>query len=228
MKIDSIVSLAECFFKGYSHNNLSTSTYSNGKGERHVRHVFHQFILSFSNPSHPLAKRSLCSPLFRIGSLVLQYHLSYFTPIEPIHLILSSIGNEGLVLERQLVKLRRVSHIRTTSDDEKPSENQYFAEQVLSVSLMMYQPHGTFRLVALGGEENLLDLSDQVPWRNSLSPSSLGTAAGLTHFLNALFWMGETWNRGWNNTLDMIDTIVGFQVRLQSLHGHVYLMRLVC
>lgn len=156
--------------------------------------------------------------------LILQYHLSYFTPIEAADILRPSNDIEGLILGRQFAKLRRVSHSSTTSHDGKPSEHQHFAEQILSVALMIYKPHGTFRLIALGGNGVSRDFFKSFNYaridpenRLVIHPDLLGRAAGLAHFLNALSWLIRTWDKGWNDTLDTIQAVVGFQVSWKSI-----------
>lgn len=211
MDINAIAFLAECFYKDCP-----------GESRRNEDQAFQQFIVSFSNISHHLAKRSLHRVYFTGSSglprLALQYHSSHLAPVGSVGIPTPSLETEGLVLERQVFKIRRVSHVLTQSCGEKSHEDQHFAERILSISLTMNQ-HGTFQLVALGDIDANVDTDEdkEYAFRKDkktldLDLYALGKETGLTHFLIALIWLMETWNQGWNDTLDGIDDIIGFHV----------------
>lgn len=215
MGTDAIVFLAKCFL------NRGSSLYH----LRYEQQDFQRFILSFSNLSHPLATRSLQTVHYpgesRVNLSALQYHLSYFAPIEAAGIPTPSLETGGLVLDRPFFKIRRASHhtVHPPSRGEYPDEEQHFVERVFSISLMTYGQLGTFQLVVLGDIGANVNMNTFQGW--ALEPNenplglecdSLGTAVGLSQFLIALAWLVQTWNQGWNDTLDAIDEIVGFHV----------------
>lgn len=96
---------------------------------------------------------------------------------------------------------------------------------------MIYQPHGTFRLITLGDKGAIVqDPGVDNIWPSSFAKerlgidyNSLGAASGLLHFLVALFWLMETsWNKRWNDTLDSVDEILTFNA--SSCHPSTYIM----
>lgn len=212
MNAKEIVFLAECFLREFS----GVSCSNGGTGE-----AFQSFVLSFSNLSHPLAKRSLSrvhpEPQRNHILLECQYHLNHFAPISPSSHSGTSPETEGLVLERQFYKIHRVSHSLTKSGDENSTREQLFVERVVSVSLTMHETSGTFQIVTLGdtGATHLKGgwgPFGKRPETLNIECNALGTAAGLSHFLIATVRIIETWNQGWTDTLDAIDDIVGFNV----------------
>lgn len=221
MNIKEIVFLANCFFSESSGFSCSSGqTYSDHRGPG--RTAFRSFVLSFSNLSHSLAKRSLSRVHLEPprGHMLLecQYHLNHFAPISPSRHSGASLETEGLVLERQFYKIHRVSHGLTKSGDENSTREQLFVERVVSVSLTMHETSGTFQIVTLGdtGAKHLKEVLG-LPFGKgqetlNIECNALGTAAGLSHFLIATVRIMETWNQGWTDTLDAIDDIVGFNV----------------
>lgn len=174
------------------------------------------FILAFSNFSHPLAKRSLRyhSSYSRDRPMVLQYHLRHIAPVRLGKTVLPPL--EGLVLERQMASIAY-----REKDDEEPGKEQYFEERVLSVAFHVYNVAGGFRLLTLGdcgvklpvapGKSMFLGDKRKI----EIDPSASGKGAGLAHFLVAMSWLLETWYQGWDDTLTTIDKIISFDVSSQ-------------
>lgn len=214
MDINTLTFLAKCYLKEFNYDNNDMVN---------QQRAFQLFIVSFSNLSHPLAKRSLVNLSFGIGPsrarLRLQYHLSHLAPVGSADLM-SSLETEGLVLERQFFKIRRVSHVPTQHGDTKAEDEQYFEERILSLSLTMDQRLGTFYLIILGdkganvdtGQPKAMAFNEMPEIKPHLDEVALGTVAGISHFLQALACLLETWHQGWNKTLDAIENIVGFHV----------------
>lgn len=222
MKFEEIILLAGHFSLSEDQENLERS-------------AFQQFILSFSNPFHPLAKRSWRKPLRAGGKnkepppiMAYQYHLSYFAPLESQ---LSPQEAEGLVLERQYAKIRPIAHVSTQNGHGISTKEQHFSERVLSISLMVYGKPGTFKIVALGDKGDQLEIQGAISRGEKLlgvePRSSVKTpAACLTHFLITLRALLDIWHRGWEDTLDAINNIVRFNVSLNSLwvsHPNAYI-----
>lgn len=215
MDISTLIFLAECCLKGRIDGMVDE------------QQAFQQLILSFSNLSHPLARRSLVK-LYSLRwdsraapRLGLQYHLSHLAPMGSADLM-SPPETEGLVLERQFFKIRRVSHVPTQRGDKNMDDEQYFEQRILSASLMVNQHLGTFYIIVLGdkganvdfGNPKLLALNATKNESSRLDGKVLGTGAGLSQFLIALVSLLNTWHQGWNETLDAINDIVGFDVSL--------------
>lgn len=225
LDISTLTFLAECCVKG---SNYDMVYEGHDCAMVNEERAFQKFILSFSNLSHPLAKRSLVDLRYGNGPrLGLQYHLSHLAPVGLAEDPMPLLETEGLVLERQFFRIRRVSHVSIPHGDKKMDDEQYFEERILSVSLTMNQHLGTFYIIVLGdkgakvdtGNEKLLPFPSTEPNKKSspIDGEALGTGAGLSHFLIALVWLLETWYQGWNETLDAIDDIVGFHVSLSLM-----------
>jgi hypothetical protein len=57
--------------------------------------------------------------------------------------------------------------------------------------------------------------------RTSIYPWSSGRRSGYAHFLVALYLLLEPWHRCWNSTLDTIDNLISFKVRLDIASDRV-------
>lgn len=118
MKFAEIIFLAGHFSKQFSASDAQTHL---------ERSAFQQFILSFCNPFHPLAKRSWRKPLRARGKnkepphmMAYQYHLSYFAPA-PSQSLTHEI--EGLVLERLSATIWPIAHDFSPSDHGISTKN---------------------------------------------------------------------------------------------------------
>lgn len=221
MDISTLMFLAQCFIKGRHCDMVNDESSS-----QELILSFSNLILSFSNLSHPLAKRSLVDASHRNSPsgtrLGLQYHLSHLALVRLAEDLMPSLETEGLVLERQFFRIRRVSLIPTQGGDKKMDDEQYFEERILSVSLMINQHLGTFYIIVLGDKGANVHtggLKDFAPAGTDKKSShidgkALGIGAGLSHFLIALEQLLETWYQGWNESLDAINDIVSFDVSL--------------
>lgn len=208
MKFEEIIFLAGHFSISDAYTNPGTI-------------AFQQFILSFSNPFHPLAKRSWRKPLRADRRskapppiIAYQYHLSFFAPVTSN---LPPQEIEGLVLERQSARIRPIAHDSTQEGHGISTKEQHFAERVLSISLMVYGEPGTFQIVALGDRGYPLEIQGAISKGERLlgvepRSSAETPAACLTHFLITLHALLDIWNRGWEDTLDAINDIVRFNV----------------
>lgn len=213
MDINTLIFLAKCCINGRGYDMM------------YDQEAIAQFIMSFSNLSHPLAKRSHVHAAYGNGleraRLGLQYHLSHLAPMGSADLI-PLLETEGLVLERQSFRIQRVSHVPTQLGDKKKDDEQFFEERILSLSLMISERRGTFYIIALGDQGVNVNTSHPESLARDgtlkrsfrLDPKALGKAAGFSYFLIALVELLKTSYHGWNETLDTIDNIVGFHVSL--------------
>lgn len=159
---------------------------------------FIQFILAFS---HPLAKRT--PHQVWPSRYVWQFHLHYFAPVER-KWTLNPSNTGGLVVQRQYAKIRRISN-----DDHS---QQYFEERALSVSLQEYPEEMEFKIIVLGDSGAKIKSSSKF----EIDPRDSDRIAGFTQFLVIAAQVMECWLQGWNDTLDVIDNIIGFQVSFAS------------
>lgn len=169
----------------------------------------------------------------QVNILQLQYHFVYLRYPDPFwsqhDLGPLSKDRPGLLFERHSARIRKLSHSRTpepASAGHRSKENSnytlsevHFEECRLSMSLYLYGKGGEFRLVIVGDKGAHVDLAPSLPFdkRHASSslrfdPTPMGHLAGLTHFLVNLVHLLDTWHRGWKDTLDKIDYIVGFEV----------------
>lgn len=170
--------------------------------------VFIQFILAFS---HPLANRT--PHQVWPSCCVWQFHLHYFAPVgRKWTLTPSSAG--GLLIQRQYAKIRRVQN---DGDGQ-----QYFEERVLSVSLQAYPEEMEFKIIVLGDSGAKVKSSS-----NLIDPRISESIAGFTQFLAIVSQATECWLQGWNDTLDVIDNIVGFQVGFASTSVSKHIAKVV-
>lgn len=95
---------------------------------------------------------------------------------------------------------------------EKDPALGYFRERALSISLIMYASRGAFKLVVLCDEAAGISKPSWVLGNLLKIPEELKPAPGLAHFHGAMRRLLETWHQGWNDTLTVIDQIVGFKV----------------
>lgn len=188
LHIRQLAFLAHCFFAPEAtRNHMGTVT------EEIEWKVFFQFILAIS---HPLANRipHQAWP----SCYVWQFHLHYFAPVRR-EWTSSPLNVGGLVVQRQYAKIRR---------NQNDHGQQYFEERALSVSLQTYPYEMEFKIIVLG------DSGAKVKPRPGFEADHTipKTAAGSRQFLVIVRQLMECWVRGWNDTLDVIDNIIEFQV----------------
>lgn len=169
--------------------------------------VFMQFILAFS---HPLANRTphqVCP-----SCCVWQFHLHYFAPVGREWTFDPSDAG-GLVIQRQYAKIRRIQN--------NDHGQQYFEERALSVSLQAYPEEMEFKIMVLG------DSGAKVKSSSKFDSGTSERLAGFTQFLAIVSQATECWLQGWNDTLDVIDNIIGFQVGFASTSISKHMAKLV-
>lgn len=156
------------------------------------------------------------SPLRFGRSFLLQYHLRYYSPLGSKETRAPLAGNN---LSGFFIRKRQLAWIWPTAQatGKKDLNLGYFKERALSISLIMYAPRGAFKLVVLYDEaagiaKPIRHREDLVSVAEELEP-----APGLAHFHDAMRRLLETWHQGWNETLTIIDQIVGFKVGFQAL-----------
>lgn len=76
----------------------------------------------------------------------------------------------------------------------------------------MYASRGAFKLVVLCDEAAGISKPSWVLGNLLKIPEELKPAPGLAHFHGAMRRLLETWHQGWNDTLTVIDQIVGFKM----------------
>lgn len=219
MSIADLTFLAHCFFRG-----------ALSEKDQEVR-AFQHFLLAFSNPSHPLTRRSQYYLDREPWFFSFQIHLRHFAHVQPDETSHLASQIEGLTLHRQNAKISCVDHGRKSERKRLGTGNvgslgeQHFRERVLSISLTMYE-HGSFSLVIFGDKGVIVGAMPTLvlnpkdfQWSGrTLNPR--GKWLGLGKFLEALAQLIEAWHHGWNEALDAIDDAVGFTVREKRLDDH--------
>lgn len=213
MAIASVLQLARSLFG----DHMDEDTYT----EDAQCSVFESFLLSFSDLYHPSADHCLCNVLAE-PIVTLQHLMSHFSPVDALEISPTSVRAEGLQLRRQIAKISRATHAqrkdRNRLDAAEESSDQYFTERVLGAALVMSSMSGgAFQLVILGDngapvEINIVTESLCEQNRLQIDFVALGKLAGLAHFLITIVFLADTWYKGWQDTMDTIDDIVGFIV----------------
>lgn len=176
---------------------------------------FYRFIRAFSDFFDSTTQRSMSQdcqlPPRGDRSFLLQYHLRYYSPLESTEPPAAPAGSN---LSEFFIRKRQLAWIWPTTQEtgEKDPALGYFKERALSISLIMYAPRGAFKLVVLCDQG--AGITEPSIYRGGLleTPEELKSAPGLGHFHDAMRRLLETWHQGWNETLTVIDQIVGFEV----------------
>lgn len=183
-----------------------------------------KFLLAFCNPSHPLARLSLrqSSP----NCLVWQFHIRHFAPVRTKKD--SSLRTpEGFLLIRQQARMRRMQSGYKAHDKAKlhsnatDMEEQHFEERVLSTSLVAYNNNGAFKLTTVGdsgakvygpGDGCTELFRPEGVNSHDIKIGVSGPLEGPTYFLISMFWLFESWYKGWDDTLTLIEQLLIFRV----------------
>lgn len=241
MRVAEAVLLIECLLQGDI--QVEDVNYDMSSFEEHNMHVFvcsyikpsrSEATISLCDTYGIQAMHFGGRRLPELDILHLQYHLVYLTYVPILFQArkLESLSKDKskLILERRSGKIEQLSHSQpqraaVAARRLKPQPSyevpEHFEECRFSTSLQLYGKGGEFRLVLVGDAGARVNFDPREAFEENktssslrFDPNSLGHLAGLTHFLIILVHLLDTWYEGWKETLNTLDSIVGFEVTI--------------